>query len=128
MRLLDEHKGALCVNALAQRPGGTQSAVSQRMRVLQSGLVHSQRRGYPVHCLLDRDRLEQYKVRLSETLGEERQRRTFPLWAELLDQGEKIAYLERFLEKLQEEAEALKERIATLKELVPSYKRRGRSD
>jgi len=67
-----ECKGALCVNALAHRVGVTQSAVSQHLRVLrQAGLVNGERRGYFVHYSLDRDRLEQYKARLRETLGED---------------------------------------------------------
>jgi len=64
--------GALCVNALAHRLEVTQSAVSQHLRVLrQAGLVNGERHGYFVHYSLDRDRLEQYKARLRETLGED---------------------------------------------------------
>ena len=70
--LRGECKGALCVNALAHRLGVTQSAVSQHLRVLrQAGLVRGKRRGTFVHYSLDRDRLEQYKARLRETLGED---------------------------------------------------------
>jgi DNA-binding transcriptional ArsR family regulator len=72
VKLLGEHGGALCVNALAHRLGVTQSAVSQHLRVLrQAGLVNGQRHGHFVHYSLDRDRLEQYKARLRETLGED---------------------------------------------------------
>lgn len=72
VKLLSEGGGALCVNALACRLGVTQSAVSQHLRVLrQAGLVWGDRRGYHVHYSLDRDRLEQYKARLQETLGED---------------------------------------------------------
>jgi DNA-binding transcriptional ArsR family regulator len=64
--------GALCVNALANSVGVTQSAVSQHLRVLrQSGLVRGERRGHFVHYSLDRDRLEQHNARLRETLGED---------------------------------------------------------
>jgi DNA-binding transcriptional ArsR family regulator len=67
-----ECKGALCVNALAHRLGVTQSAVSQHLRVLrQARLVRGERRGHFVHYSLDQDRLEQYKARLRETLGED---------------------------------------------------------
>ena len=67
-----ECQEALCVNALAHRLGVTQSAVSQHLRVLrQVGLVNSERRGHFVHYSLDQDRLEQYKARLRETLGED---------------------------------------------------------
>jgi DNA-binding transcriptional ArsR family regulator len=72
VKLLGEGRGALCVNALAHRLGVTQSAVSQHLRVLrQARLVNGERRGYFVHYSLDRDRLEQYKARLRETLGED---------------------------------------------------------
>jgi ArsR family transcriptional regulator len=72
VKLLGEHGGALCVNALAHRLEVTQSAVSQHLRVLrQAGLVNGQRHGHFVHYSLDRDRLEQYKARLQETLGED---------------------------------------------------------
>ena len=65
------HGGALCVNALAHRVGVSQSAVSQHLRVLrQAGLVRGERRGHFVHYSLDQDGLEQYRVRLRETLGE----------------------------------------------------------
>lgn len=64
--------GALCVNALAHKVGVTQSAVSQHLRVLrQVGLVQSERRGHFVHYSLDRDRLEQYKAQVRETLSED---------------------------------------------------------
>jgi ArsR family transcriptional regulator len=72
VKLLSASGGALCVNALADRLEVSQSAVSQHLRVLrQAGLVRGERRGYYVHYSLDSDRLEQYKARLRETLGEE---------------------------------------------------------
>jgi DNA-binding transcriptional ArsR family regulator len=72
VKLLSEHRGALCVNALARRLGVTQSAVSQHLRVLrQAGLVQGDRRGYHVHYSLDQDRLAEYKTSLRETLGED---------------------------------------------------------
>ena len=72
VKLLAETGGALCVNALGHRLGVTQSAVSQHLRILkQAGLVRGERRGYFVHYSLDQDRLEQYKARLRETLGED---------------------------------------------------------
>ena len=65
------HEGMWCVNALAHRVGVTQSAVSQHLRVLrQAGLVQGERRGHFVHYSLNRDRLEQYKTRLRDALGE----------------------------------------------------------
>lgn len=72
VKLLHEHQGALCVNALAGRLEVTQSAVSQHLRVLrQAGLVQSVRHGYRVHYSLDPGRLAQYKAKLRETLGED---------------------------------------------------------
>jgi DNA-binding transcriptional ArsR family regulator len=72
VKLLSDHKGALCVNALARQLNVTQSAVSQHLRVLrQAGLVEGERRGSSVHYSLDKDRLEQYKSRILETLGED---------------------------------------------------------
>ena len=63
--------GFLCVNALADRLGVTQSAVSQHLRILrQAGLVYGVRRGPFVHYSLDPDGLEQYKTILLGTLGE----------------------------------------------------------
>ena len=72
VKLLGEHGGALCVNALADRLGVTQSAVSQHLRILpQARLVHGVRHGYHVLYSLDADRLEQYKAQVRATLGEE---------------------------------------------------------
>jgi ArsR family transcriptional regulator, arsenate/arsenite/antimonite-responsive transcriptional repressor len=70
VKLLNEHEGALCVNALARRLDVSQSVVSQHLRILrQTGLVKSERCGSSVHYLLDQDRLEQHRVKLRETLG-----------------------------------------------------------
>jgi DNA-binding transcriptional ArsR family regulator len=71
VKLLGDHQGALCVNALAHRLGVTQSAVSQHLRVLrQARLVQGERQGYHVHYSLDPDRLAQYRAQVRETLGE----------------------------------------------------------
>ena len=71
VRLLYEHEGELCVNALANRLDVSQSAVSQHLRVLkQTRLVKSKRNGSSVHYSLDQDRLKQHKTMLRETLGE----------------------------------------------------------
>ena len=70
VKLLGEHEGALCVNALARRLDVSQSAVSQHLRVLrQTGLVKSVRRGSSVHYRLDQDSLKQHRAKLRETLG-----------------------------------------------------------
>ncbi|MHC4216489.1 MAG: ArsR/SmtB family transcription factor [Planctomycetota bacterium] len=78
VRLLNDCKpgvcegGALCVNALANRLGVTQSAVSQHLRVLrQVGLVNGARRGSFMHYSLDPDGLKKYRTALRDTLGEE---------------------------------------------------------
>jgi ArsR family transcriptional regulator len=62
----------LCVNALANKLGVTQSAVSQHLRVLrQAGLVHGERHGTFMHYSLDQDGMDKYKAALREALGEE---------------------------------------------------------
>jgi DNA-binding transcriptional ArsR family regulator len=62
----------LCVNALANKVGVTQSAVSQHLRVLrQAGLVRGERRGSFMHYSIDKDGLKKYKVALQQTLGED---------------------------------------------------------
>ncbi len=83
VKLLSEHaahdcpnecngQNFLCVNALAHRLGVTQSAVSQHLRVLrQAKIVRGARRGHFMHYSIDQDGLEQYKVKLLETLGED---------------------------------------------------------
>jgi len=49
---------ALCVNALANRLGVTQSAVSQHLRVLKGiGLVEGERQGYRVHYFINHETL-----------------------------------------------------------------------
>jgi len=64
--------GSLCVNALADRLGVTQSAVSQHLRILrQAGLVRGARHGPFMHYSLDPDGLYKYKTALRETLGED---------------------------------------------------------
>ncbi|MDM8526034.1 metalloregulator ArsR/SmtB family transcription factor [Desulfococcaceae bacterium HSG8] len=63
--------GPLCVNALANSLGVTQSAVSQHLRVLrQAGIVKGERKGAFVHYTIDRSSLESFKTELRNTLGE----------------------------------------------------------
>ena len=60
---------ALCVNALANLLGVTQSAVSQHLRVLKGvGLVNGERRGHHVHYFVNQKALKQYQNLLSEAL------------------------------------------------------------
>ncbi len=64
--------GPLCVNALANQLGVTQSAVSQHLRILrQAGLVSGDRRGSFMHYSLDPDGLKKYREALRETLGDD---------------------------------------------------------
>ncbi|MBN1138063.1 MAG: helix-turn-helix transcriptional regulator [Anaerolineae bacterium] len=63
---------ALCVGRLARELGVTDSAVFQNLRVLKDlGLVHVQRGGYRLHCLLDSERLAVYQDLVRERLGED---------------------------------------------------------
>lgn len=72
VKLLGDHEGALCVNALARMLGVTQSAVSQHLRVLrQAGLVDGKRMGSFVHYSLNQDQLRQYRARMLGTLGQD---------------------------------------------------------
>jgi len=70
--LMGEHRGALCVNALAGSLEISQSAVSQHLRVLkQAGLVRGERRGYYVHYTLDEKAMEKYRGIILGLLGED---------------------------------------------------------
>jgi ArsR family transcriptional regulator len=61
---------ALCVNALAELLGVTQSAVSQHLRVLKAiGLVRGERRGYHIHYFVNLEALESYRRLASEILS-----------------------------------------------------------
>ncbi len=72
IRLLVEHRGAICVMALAGSLGVSQSAVSQHLRVLrQAGLVKGQRLGNHVHYTIDRERIEEFRAAARDILGEE---------------------------------------------------------
>ena len=64
-----EERPGLCVNALAQRLGVSQPAVSQHLRVLRNlGLVRGERRGYRVHYGLVRGRLRECKEEIASLL------------------------------------------------------------
>ena len=72
VKLLRDHGGALCVNALANRLDVTQSAVSQHLRVLrQAHLVVSDRHGPSVHYILNQEKFSQHKALLRDTLGDD---------------------------------------------------------
>ncbi len=72
IKLLSEHDGALCVNALAKQLCVTQSAVSQHLRILrQARLVVNDRRGLSVHYVLNQEKFAQHNALLSEMLGDQ---------------------------------------------------------
>jgi ArsR family transcriptional regulator len=68
VRLLKEHPQ--CVNALAQRLGMSQSAVSQHLRVLrEAGLAKAHKRGNWMHYEMPRTGLERCGRVLAEVFG-----------------------------------------------------------
>ena len=71
VKLLYRQRGprALCVNALANLLGVTQSAVSQHLRILKSiGLVKGERRGYRIHYFIKGGALERCRNLVSAAL------------------------------------------------------------
>ena len=76
LKLLVKQKESqsMCVNALANHLGITQSAVSQHIRILKSAdLVQGKRAGYRIHYFVNRDALLGLKQQLSGVfdVGEE---------------------------------------------------------
>ncbi len=66
-------EGALCVGALANRLGVSQSAVSQHLAVLRAaGLVIDERRGYYVHYRVNRRRLAEWQGQVACLLAQEK--------------------------------------------------------
>jgi len=64
VKLLCQHyeANAICVNALANFLGVSQSAVSQHLRVLKAiGLVKGERRGYHIHYSIKPEALQRYR-------------------------------------------------------------------
>ena len=60
---------ALCVNAIAQQLGMTQSAVSQHLRVLRNArLVESEKRGYFVHYRVSFETVEPWQKKVLSLL------------------------------------------------------------
>ncbi len=60
---------ALCVNAVANLLGITQSAVSQHLRVLKTmGLVKGERRGNRVHYFINPDSIKHCRILLFSAL------------------------------------------------------------
>lgn len=57
----------LCVNALANQLGITQSAVSQHLKILrQAGFVTSERRGYFIHYRLNPEQVDRVCSEISD--------------------------------------------------------------
>jgi DNA-binding transcriptional ArsR family regulator len=70
VKLLNDHEGALCVNALANKLDVSQSAVSQHLRVLrQAHLVNSNRQGPSVHYMINKEKLSEHAALLQATFG-----------------------------------------------------------
>ena len=62
--------GPMCVNAMTERLGMTQSAVSQHLRILRlAGIVHGEKIGVFVHYTLDRNVLIRATDTLQKILG-----------------------------------------------------------
>ena len=67
LRLLHEHRGALCVTALADITEISQSAVSQHLRVLKDvGLVQGRRTGSKIHYSINEEVAKEYRSLFSE--------------------------------------------------------------
>jgi ArsR family transcriptional regulator, arsenate/arsenite/antimonite-responsive transcriptional repressor len=65
-----------CVNALAQRVGISQSAVSQHLKILKDcKLVFARRYGSIVHYRLDTVRMDEFLNALNETLAKKENER-----------------------------------------------------
>ena len=65
-----EEPGAMCVNALAQSLGVSQSAVSQHLRILKNiGLVNGERKGYRIHYTINRDTMQHFHDLILEVLA-----------------------------------------------------------
>ena len=68
---------ALCVNALANRLGVTQGAVSQHVRTLRyAGVVVPEKKGYYVHYRLDARTMAKWKAVAERFLGTESEARS----------------------------------------------------
>ncbi len=62
--------GPLCVNAMVNQLGVTQSAVSQHLRVLkQAGIVSGKRQGSFVHYSINKENLDKFKDLLRNEIG-----------------------------------------------------------
>lgn len=61
----------LCVGALANKLGVSQSAVSQHLRILrQTGLVKGERRGTFMHYSINSEGIEKMRSMVGQTMGE----------------------------------------------------------
>ena len=72
LELLRNMKHPLCVNAIANKIGITQSAVSQHLKILrQQGLVGVKKEGYYKHYSVNVDSLESKRRLRESVLGSE---------------------------------------------------------
>ena len=64
---------ALCVNALAELHGISQSAVSQHLRILKNmGMVKAERRGYHIHYMINHEALKHCHEMITAALNVEK--------------------------------------------------------
>jgi len=113
IQLLKE-KGCLCVNALADNLGITQSAVSQHLRIMKAaGLVRDERKGYWIHYSLNEENLERYRRELEEVCrcG---CREESPLSWEVTQSGASRRSLEDYKRRLQGELRRVEKMIKDL--------------
>ena len=70
LKLIKDKK--LCVNAITNKIGISQSAVSQHLSVLKkAGLVKSDRYGSIIHYTIDNNQFENFKKSVRKILGDE---------------------------------------------------------
>jgi DNA-binding transcriptional ArsR family regulator len=109
-------EGPLGVKTIAEAVGVTPAAVSQHLKVLRhAGLVTSERRGYWVPYSIDEEALENCRCMLNEvctcrchdTEGSEK---------EPGSTGARLERLNRYKRQLTEELEAVRRRIAEIKQ------------
>lgn len=63
--------GPMCVNALTNKLGVSQSAVSQHLRILrQAGIVQGDRKGAFVHYSINQENFKRIKAMIRDELGE----------------------------------------------------------
>ena len=113
VKLLNDHEGALCVNALANRLEVSQSAVSQHLKILrQIGLVRGERKGYWIPYAINEDTLENCRRILNEvcSCGCEGRGNFREIELECAD----AELLKKYERELQGELEAVRKRLSQM--------------